>query len=347
MKNFILLLILQLTILTWSSSVYARCSILTGKGCGFNKMSDFDPFNKDSSLREELDRIQQSAPSIAGIACLANAATTEARNSSRGYSQIGRVQKYYLRQKFGSLVDDVVIIWNADLNDYLSVGGHKYFSGSEAQTYGYHIFISGKQKDHDFDQTVLLAHELTHVKQYIKLNRSLPRYCKTYMHQWFSHGLNYYKIPMEKEAYKADEKFEKWLSAKAHTVQGKLIIPKIKQQHSQNQSGPNLYALVCIRNETNNPISYGVRWGYYQPNMEVIPPGYTYAHAWRFAYPNQNMAPGLMLWYDYSFYPGYQLVRYDVKTHLSAHADCSSFNATHAFRVNGNGQGIQLFNLRN
>lgn len=371
MKNIILLLILQLAVLTWHSRAYAKCNPFTGKGCKINPdtiikdLKQVDITNKNSRLRKELREFDQKrldAMHPGAKLCMVNSLITDVRNFKHGGSRsLSRVQKYYLRQQFGNLVDKVTVVWNSDLNDRVTYKGTVLNKGSNAQTYGYYIYIAEKQKDNDTLQIILLAHELIHVKQYERYNKNLVRFCRKYMNQWLKTGFRYDNIPMEIEAYKEEYKFATWLKDNAYPRQykkttryyhsnpnvmfryiefpKKLIIPKKKQ--------PNKYALVCIKNETDIPIIYNYRWGNAQPVQIITPQGSINSHYWSYAYHNENRSPNFEVWFDFDTYQGgYQNKGYSMKKWNSKSNTCGEFNEINAFRRTGNGWLIDLFRIK-
>lgn len=94
------------------------------------------------------------------------------RAKNGGRQGLYQSQKIYLRPHFGDLVDRVQVVYNAQMMDTWSAFGQEIRLGgveSAAQTYCDRIYVRDSYNPNDFNQVILLAHELTHSKQCEKL----------------------------------------------------------------------------------------------------------------------------------------------------------------------------------
>lgn len=122
-------------------------------------------------------------------------------------------QKRYLRPLFGSLVDRVRVVYNANLLDRWSHGGKETHIGgvdSSAQTYCDRIYIRAPYRARDTDRLVLLAHELTHSQQCEQAG-SIERFGELYFQGYYQAGQSYQKNPLEKSARAIEAKFTRQL----------------------------------------------------------------------------------------------------------------------------------------
>jgi hypothetical protein len=137
--------------------------------------------------------------------------------SSRGLDE---TQKQYLRSYFGNLLDRIAVIYNANLVDEWSAGGHKIRVSeveSAAQTYCNRIYVDDPYKPNDIGQLKLLAHELTHSKQCEQLGGA-GKFGFHYFREYKRAGQNYENNKLEREAYAFEEQFERELPKEIATV---------------------------------------------------------------------------------------------------------------------------------
>ena len=67
-----------------------------------------------------------------------------------------------------------------------------------AQTFGFDIYVQSKLKDAtDQGQLRLLAHELTHSRQYERRGRELTRFGFDYFSEFFDAGFDYASLIMQ------------------------------------------------------------------------------------------------------------------------------------------------------
>jgi hypothetical protein len=108
-------------------------------------------------------------------------------------------EKNALRTRFGSLVDRVVITWNAAP---LDKWGPLQIGNTIAQTYGYRIYIDEPYTTNwSRDTLELVAHEMVHSLQYDRVGASLSNFGYHYFKNWALAGFSYRKNVMEQEAY--------------------------------------------------------------------------------------------------------------------------------------------------
>lgn len=131
-------------------------------------------------------------------------------NNGKGRS-LDKLQKRYLRPHFGDLVDRVEIVYDAVLMDEWVAASFRVDVGqSNAQVYGYRVYIKDSYHKGKIQQLILLAHELVHVQQYEKLG-SLNNFGYQYFKEYKRANQQYRQNRMEAEAFTFEKKFAKWL----------------------------------------------------------------------------------------------------------------------------------------
>ncbi len=128
---------------------------------------------------------------------------------NQGGVPLSRIQKAYLRPLFGSLVDRVTVVYQAQLLDRWSQGGTETHIGeieSAAQTYCDRIYVRAPAKQQDTDLLVLLAHELTHSQQCIDFG-GIGKFGYQYFQGYYQGGQTYANNPLEKSARSMERKF--------------------------------------------------------------------------------------------------------------------------------------------
>ena len=129
------------------------------------------------------------------------AALMSARHQGKPRFPLSAEQKQWLRPFYGNLVDKVAVTYNARLMDYLGSFVGKALPGeSAAQTYGYDIYVAHSYAPGDFDQVMLLGHELQHANQFEQYGRSLSDFGYHYFRSWARNGFKYSRNGMEEEA---------------------------------------------------------------------------------------------------------------------------------------------------
>ncbi|MGL5195135.1 MAG: hypothetical protein ACRC8Y_16270 [Chroococcales cyanobacterium] len=123
-------------------------------------------------------------------------------------------QKQYLRPHFGDLVDRVEVVYNATLmEDWVAASFKINVGESNAQVYGNTIYIKKEMKEQEFEQLVLLSHELIHCQQHERLG-SLGNFGYHYFKEYKKAGESYRNNQMEVEAFDFEKEFAEWLSKK-------------------------------------------------------------------------------------------------------------------------------------
>jgi hypothetical protein len=130
------------------------------------------------------------------------AAANIMRGRNGGSQGLDEFQKRNLRPHFGSLVDQVVVIYNARMMDQWSAFGKSInLSGVDTagQTYCNRIYIRDSYKPNDLQQIELLAHELVHSRQCRDLGGE-GKMGFHYFREFKRAGLNYANNKLEREA---------------------------------------------------------------------------------------------------------------------------------------------------
>ena len=186
-----------------------------GKNLTNVKPEDFDCFNKNSECRKGLRNLDQQRLDLMkksiGPLCVTNSEVVYRRNTNNNRG-ISRIQRYYLEKYFGNIVYKTFFVWNSLLNDHVTFQGKTLTHGSEAQTYGYDVYLSDINKENNTEQLITMAHELAHVKQFHEqYSSNINKYCDNYMWQWLNASFEYFDIQMEKDAFKEEYQFARWL----------------------------------------------------------------------------------------------------------------------------------------
>jgi hypothetical protein len=139
-------------------------------------------------------------------------AAAEWMQANNGSSQsLDATQKQYLRPHFGDLVDRVSVIYNANLMDEWSALGYGIDLGeSAAQTYCDRIYVDDPYQESDFNQIILLAHEMTHSKQCEDYGGA-GGFGWHYFKEYYEGGADYASNRLEREAFDFETQFAGWL----------------------------------------------------------------------------------------------------------------------------------------
>jgi hypothetical protein len=180
-----------------NSPAQAKCvrNPITGKQvCD---LQDLDPTTGIPGSAE----IAEKAWGTAGRAAYPAAAQTmKARNNGRPAKSLSAAHKRLLKARYGSLVDNVRVVYNATTMDKWCALGKCVQAGgveSAAQTYGDIVYVTGPERPIDINQFLLLAHELKHVQQQ---KGRLDTFGYDYFKAYKQAGQNYANNRMEKEA---------------------------------------------------------------------------------------------------------------------------------------------------
>lgn len=148
---------------------------------------------------------------VGAIAYQASAQLMAVNNEN--HSRLDETQKRYLRPHFGDLVDRTLVVYNATLmEDWIAASLKIDVGESNAQVYGRKIYIKDAYKPGNFEQIVLLAHELVHCQQYERLGK-MGDFGYHYFKEYKRGGESYQKNLFEQEAFEFEAKFSKWLAA--------------------------------------------------------------------------------------------------------------------------------------
>jgi hypothetical protein len=146
----------------------------------------------------------------AGRIAYIDAARTMRARSPRGERLDGIVEAN-LKREFGDLVDRLRIHWGVSgLDEWTAEAFKISLTGteSEAQTYGYDIYVKWNKGQKD-DETVakLLVHECVHSQQFEEFGRSYSNFGYHYFKEYKRAGQSYENNKLEKEAFKKEEQF--------------------------------------------------------------------------------------------------------------------------------------------
>ncbi len=152
-------------------------------------------------IKEHTSSIAEAAWGEAGaVVYQAAAQGMRANNGSSQY--LDETQKRYLRPYFGDLVDNVVVIYNANIMDESLYGGFSIDIAQGdfvAQTYCERIYVVAPYNPGDSGQLVLLAHELIHSRQ-CKQFGGAGKFGYHYFREFKTAGQSYENNKLEREA---------------------------------------------------------------------------------------------------------------------------------------------------
>ncbi len=145
--------------------------------------------------------IAEKAWGTAGRAAYPAAAETmRAKNAGRPAKGLSSAHKRLLKARYGGIVDDVRVVYNATTMDKWCALGNCVQAGgveSAAQTYGSIVYVTASERPIDINQFLLLAHELKHVQQQ---KGRLDTFGYDYFKAYKQAGQNYANNRMEQEA---------------------------------------------------------------------------------------------------------------------------------------------------
>ena len=193
----------------WSSSAQAICvkNPVTGKKVCHQ---DLDPGKLIPGSAQVVEKLWGEAGSTAY-----QAAANWMRANNGSSQSLDTLQKQYLRPHFGGLVDQVAVVYNANLMDELSAGGYRIpMNQSAAQTYCNRIYVDDPYQQGDIAQIVLLAHELTHSRQCQNYGGA-GTFGFHYFREYKRAGQNYANNRLEREASAFEKQFSAWLETRS------------------------------------------------------------------------------------------------------------------------------------
>ncbi len=216
--------------------------------------------------------------------------------------------------------------------DKIGGGSVQISPGSVAQTYGYNVYIKNPNADAVVNSTwiELLAHEMKHVNQFVNRGRSLNRFGRDYFEGYCNSGLNYNKIPMEKEAFGIED------DARAELTQfrnrGGLL------------STDKRHALTCISNKTNFEVKYQAHWADGSWTSYTVAPNAWRSHYHNYVYANENRSPKFYVRFDYALkVDGSQWKEYVINQFASPHTDCNRQSQHEEFKYTNDRKEINLY----
>lgn len=124
----------------------------------------------------------------------------KAKNAGRPAQGLSPLHKRLLKARYGGIVDNVRVVYNATTMDkWCGLGKCVQVGGVEsaAQTFGNTVYVSAPERPIDINQFLLLAHELKHVQQQ---KGRLDTFGYDYFKAYKEAGQNYENNRMEREA---------------------------------------------------------------------------------------------------------------------------------------------------
>jgi hypothetical protein len=168
--------------------------------CSHNGCNDLD-VTCNPNIKPITKPISEDAWGEAGSSAYKGAAATM---RGRHGSSVGLddIQKKYLRPHYGNLVDQVVVVYNAKMmNEWTALGQKIPLGGVEsaAQTYCNRIYVRDSYQKGNWDQLLLLAHELRHSQQCQELGGE-GKFGYHYFREYKRAGLSYENNALERSA---------------------------------------------------------------------------------------------------------------------------------------------------
>ena len=164
-------------------------------------------FFADSETKSSL--VEEAWGQAGSIAYQAAAKTMRSKNV--GGKPLDNVQKRYLRRYFIDYIDQVTVVYNAQMMDRWVFGNVAVHFGKVdtiAQTYCDRIYLRDPYKPEDIKQLSVLAHEMTHVRQCVQ-NGGLDQFGYQYFVEYKRAKQIYENNLMEREAYDLQTRFAK------------------------------------------------------------------------------------------------------------------------------------------
>jgi hypothetical protein len=177
-----------------TSPAQAQCKTVFGKEVC---LKDIDPTRGIPGSKEVSERLWGEAGANAY-----QAAAKIMRSRHGGSVGLDDIQKKYLRPHYGSLVDQVVVVYNAKMmSEWSALGKNIKLSkvDSAAQAYCNRIYVKDSYQSGNRDQLLLLAHELRHAQQCQELGGE-GKFGFHYFREYKRAGLNYENNSLEKSA---------------------------------------------------------------------------------------------------------------------------------------------------
>jgi hypothetical protein len=179
----------------FTSSAQAQCKTVFGREVC---LEDLDITRKIRGSKEISERLWGEAGANAY-----QSAASIMRSRHGGSVGLDEIQKQYLRPHYGSLVDQVVVVYNARMMDeWTTPNGYDIKLNdvdSAAQTYCNRIYVKDLYQSGNRDQLLLLAHELRHAQQCQELGGE-GNFGFHYFREYKRAGLSYKNNKLEQSA---------------------------------------------------------------------------------------------------------------------------------------------------
>jgi hypothetical protein len=155
----------------------------------------------------ESSLIEEAWGQAGSIAYQASAKTMISKNGAG--VPLDNLQRRYLRRYFIDYIDQVAVVYNAQMMDRWVFGNVAVHFGeveSIAQTYCDRIYLRDPYKGEDVRQLSILVHEMVHVRQ-CEQNGGLDQFGYQYFVQYKRGKQKYENNPLEREAYDLQVRF--------------------------------------------------------------------------------------------------------------------------------------------
>jgi len=168
-----------------------------------DSLTDFDPTKLIPGSKEAVEQLWGEAGSSGYPSA---AYTMYQRNSST--VPLDEQQKEILGRRYGTLVNQVGIVYNAKMMDEMCALGKCTSTDSLAQTYCDRIYVRDAYKRGDSDQLMLLAHEMRHFEQCKQLG-GVEQFGSKYFREFKRADQTYETNSMEEDARNTAMNFAK------------------------------------------------------------------------------------------------------------------------------------------
>jgi hypothetical protein len=162
-------------------------------------------------------RVAEEAWGEAGRAGYVSAARWMERDNIAPRAILSNRRKQLLRPEFGSLVDAVRIIYNADMMDEWSAAGYTISQPSAGQTFCNVIYLDEPNNENDDSLLMLLAHELEHSRQCERLG-GMSNFGYHYFKEYKKAGQSYNNNLLEKQAEEVKSRFRRYLASQGSST---------------------------------------------------------------------------------------------------------------------------------
>ncbi len=217
--------------------------------------------------------------------------------------------------------------------DRIGGGAVNISPGSEAQTFGYNIYLRHANADANVGNTgwmMLLGHELKHVEQFVNRGESLNRFGRDYFEGYCNAGMSYNGIPMERAAFGMEQNISN--STVAFFAAGGIKATDTKM------------ALTCISNKTDFTVKYQAHWSDGSWTSYTLTPNQWRSHTWNYDFANENRSPKFYVRFDENLQQtGSQYQSYYLTQFSAVDSDCNRQRQHEEFKYTDNRAKINLF----